>query len=133
MIAQISALLCHFDGRVPAWSAGSAHLNNRNLVGSTDGRQPVRDHDGGASFRQALQRVLHQALADGIERTGSLIEQQDAWVLDKCARNCHTLLLPTTAAQPNAVSMSYDLLEFVKPGKCPSELQQAADCGATMQ
>src|ERR1700722_6324892 len=50
-------------------------LDDENVVGVHDRRQPVGDDDRGASLAEFGERLLHVAFGFGIERGGGLIEQ----------------------------------------------------------
>ena len=73
----------------------------RMRVGMHDGRQPVRDHDGGAALAQLGDGVLDVALGFGVERGGRLVEQDDRRVLDQRAGDGDALAL--AAGQLHAV------------------------------
>ena len=49
----------------------AAVVQQRDAVGVTDGGEAVRDGDDGAAERDALQRLLHQVLAVGVERAAA--------------------------------------------------------------
>ena len=51
-------------------------LHHKNFVGLQDRAQPVGDYESGAPFHQALQRILDEALAFGIECTGGFVKNQ---------------------------------------------------------
>ena len=46
-------------------------------VAVDDGRQPVRDHDEGATGRDGVDGLAHALLVQPVERRGRLVEQQD--------------------------------------------------------
>ena len=56
-------------------------------------REPMRDHQRGASLHQPLERGLHERLALGIERRRRLIEQQQRRVAQDRARDRDALAL----------------------------------------
>jgi glycosyltransferase involved in cell wall biosynthesis len=70
-----------------------------DLVRCAHGREPVRDHEHGAARDQLLDRVLHQALALGVERAGRLVEHQDRRVAQDRARDRHALALAAREAR----------------------------------
>src|ERR671911_751006 len=68
-----------------------------------DGKEVVRDNDGGASFHQALQRD-HDILArPRVEPRGRLVEEEDPGVPDHGARYGHALPLPV-GEEPSLLS-----------------------------
>ena len=71
----------------------AALVHHQDAVAGEHGREPVRDHDGGALLHQPRERVLHQRLAFGIERGGRLVEQQERRVAQDRARNGDALAL----------------------------------------
>src|SRR3990167_4488463 len=70
-----------------------AAVEDHDLVGIDDGRQPMRDHHRGAPPAHLLQRALDLLFGAGVERTGRLVEQQDPRILEDRAGDRHTLLL----------------------------------------
>ena len=73
-----------------------------DAVGVRDGREPVRDDDGGARalagdgaavVEHAIQRRLHDALRRRVERAGGLVEQQQRRRAQDGARNADALAL----------------------------------------
>jgi hypothetical protein len=77
------------------------YLDDDDFVGVADGGEAVRDDDGGAPGGEALEGGLHEALADGVQRAGGLVQQQDLGVLQQRPRNGDALLL--AAAQQYAM------------------------------
>ena len=63
------------------------------LVGVLDGRQAVGDSHRCARLHKALQRVLHEAFALGVECRCSLVEDENWRVLQYGARYAHALSL----------------------------------------
>ena len=92
-------------------SGSGTRLNHGDFVGVADGGEAVRDDDGGAARGKALQRALHEALADSVQRAGGLVQQQQAGVLEQRARNCNALLLP--AAELHALLAHLHQIEWV--------------------
>src|SRR5262245_65532734 len=66
---------------VPAGLHYATTVDHQDAVGMHDGREPMRDRDGGAAAAELGDCFLHMALRLGIERGGSLIEQNDRGVL----------------------------------------------------
>jgi len=73
-----------------------APLDEGDLVGAHDRREPVRDGDRreAALLHDVVERRLHDLLARVVERAGRLVEQHDARLLDDGTRDGDTLLLP---------------------------------------
>ena len=69
-------------------------IEDHDLIGFNNGGQAVRDDDGRAAFRQAVQLGMDHSLGGGIQSQGSLIENEQVWILaqDPCDR--YALLLP---------------------------------------
>ena len=65
-------------------------------VGAADGREAVRDGEGGALHlgHHLIERCLHDLLARVVERAGRLVEQHDAGLLNDGTRDGDALLLP---------------------------------------
>ena len=59
----------------------AALIQNKNLVRSRNCAQPVGDHQHRVVALKALDRLLHQPLALGIQGTGGLIENQKLWIM----------------------------------------------------
>src|SRR5438105_15890849 len=68
-------------------------IERDDAVGALDGRQPVRDDEAGAPAHQRLERLLHEALAFGVERGRRLVEDQYRRVLVDRACDRHALAL----------------------------------------
>src|SRR5574341_1990920 len=72
----------------------AAPLEHDDAVGALDGREAVRDNDGGAPAHQGVERRLHLALGLGVERGGGLVEDQHRGVLEEGACDRQALALP---------------------------------------
>ena len=68
-------------------------VEHQNLIGIDNGRKPVRDHQGGAVFRNLLQFGLNRFLGFGVERRSRLIEDKDVRIFENRARDGDALLL----------------------------------------
>ncbi len=77
----------------------TAGIHNHNTIHLLNGRQTMRDDQCRTVFHQTFQRHLHQPLTFGIQRTGSLIQQQDRRIFQDRPRNCHALSLTTGQAR----------------------------------
>mmetsp|Transcript_28510 Transcript_28510/g.84410 ORF Transcript_28510/g.84410 Transcript_28510/m.84410 type:complete len:235 (-) Transcript_28510:1478-2182(-) len=102
-----------------------ATVDHRNQVRVLDRRQPVRDDNGGAPDHEVVQRLLHQALALCVERTGGLVQQHDLRVLEDCARDCDALLLPAAQAQ---AALAHTCL--VRAGQAVDEVVRVGGLGS---
>ena len=78
----------------------AAGLHHQDAVAGEHGRQPMRDHQRGAPAHQALERVLDQGLALGVERGGRLVEQQQRRVAQDRARDGDALALAAGQRDP---------------------------------
>ena len=58
----------------------SAVVHDDDAVGGADGREAVRDDDGGAVVHQPVERVLDQPLAFRVERGRRFVEQKQGRV-----------------------------------------------------
>ena len=76
-------------------------VEHDDTIGGFDGRQAVRDDDGGPSFHQRVERGLHVALRFGVERRRRFVEDQDGRILQQRSRDRNPL--PLTAGQSHAV------------------------------
>src|SRR5262249_6505371 len=68
-------------------------LDSDDAISATHCGEPVCDDDDGAAARDLTHILLHDPLALVIERTGSLVENQDAWIRDERTRDRDTLAL----------------------------------------
>src|SRR5581483_6791021 len=84
--------------RVRAELGEPAALEHRDAIGPLDGREPVRDDNGGAAAHQRIERRLHLALRFGVEGRGRLVEDQHRRVLEQRACDRQALALPTGEA-----------------------------------
>ena len=77
-------------------------VHDHDLVRVDHGGEAVRDEDDRVPARpdQLVERLLHESLALGVERTRGLVEQQQPRPAQQTARDGDALLLP--AAQPLA-------------------------------
>ena len=85
-------------------------VEHDDAVGVLDRRQPVRDHDRGASAHQRIERGLHLALRFRVERRGRLVEDQQRRVLEERARDGDALAL--AARQAHAVLADHRVEAF---------------------
>ena len=83
-------------------------VNNDDAVAFHDSRESMSDDDRGTTYHCLIQRLLHNLLTLLIEGRGSLIQNQDLWVLDKSSSNSYALLLTTREFRS---LQSADLLE----------------------
>ena len=70
-----------------------ALVHHQDLVRRQNGAQTVGDHQTGAALHHALQRLLDQRFALGVEVAGGLVQDQDARVFEDDPRDGHPLLL----------------------------------------
>src|SRR5688572_23619591 len=77
----------------------AATLENENAIRVLDGREPVRDDEHRASGEQALDGLLDESLALGVERRRRLVENQDRWVGEERAGDRDALPLATGEAR----------------------------------
>src|ERR1700704_1346809 len=52
-------------------------VEHQDARGIANGREPVRDYEGGASLHHLVERGVNLGFGDGIERAGRLVEDQD--------------------------------------------------------
>mmetsp|Transcript_18177 Transcript_18177/g.28440 ORF Transcript_18177/g.28440 Transcript_18177/m.28440 type:complete len:277 (-) Transcript_18177:1882-2712(-) len=77
-----------------------APVHHHDLVGPTNGGQPVRDHKRCTPGRQPIQRVLHNLFRLRIQGRGRLVQKQDRRVAQERTGNDHPL--PLAARQGRA-------------------------------
>ena len=70
-----------------------AVLERQHLVGVADGAQAVGDDERGPPVQQLLERVLDQPLGARVDRRGRLVQDQDARVGQRRARDRQQLAL----------------------------------------
>src|SRR5262245_65807171 len=71
----------------------AAAVQRDDRVGVAYGRQPMGDDEACATVEERAERLLHAALGYGVERAGRLVEDEDAGVLEKRARDRQPLPL----------------------------------------
>ena len=114
--ARVDASAAH-EFAVRARFDDAAFVHNQNSVGFLDRRQPMRDHKRRAVLHESVKRLLHSALAFGIERTRRFVEQQNGCVLQNGARNRNPL---TLSARQRRTALAE--LAVVAVGQRPNEL-----------
>src|SRR5208282_5115633 len=85
-------------------------INDNDPIHMPHGGEPVRDDKGGSPLHQSFQRFLNKAFAFRIQGTGGFIENEDGWVLQDRARDCHALTLAAgefDAALPHQRSVTF--------------------------
>ena len=70
---------------VCAGFADGAAIENHNLVGASDGREAVRNHDYGTVRHQIRQCPLHQHFGFGVQMRGGFVQDQDGCIFEQCA------------------------------------------------
>src|SRR4051794_39950280 len=55
-------------------------FDDEDLVGTTDGRETVRDHEGGASPHEVRETFLDERFGLGVEARGRFVENENAGV-----------------------------------------------------
>jgi hypothetical protein len=68
-------------------------LDEDDLVGVSNGAQPVCDHKARPSAQKLVQRILDEELCTRVHTGGRLIHDQDAWPGQDSARNGDQLSL----------------------------------------
>jgi len=71
-----------------------ALIEHQDAVGADDARQPVRQDQGRAALREAIDGLLDHRLVLGIDRRQGLVEDQDRRIAQQGARNRQPLPLP---------------------------------------
>src|SRR5581483_8978835 len=90
-----------------------AVVDDEHLVGVADGREAVGDHEAGAAAQQLLERALDLPLGPSVDAGGRLVEDQDARVGERGARDREELPLPL--AQPTAALAEHRLVALRQP------------------
>src|SRR5271155_3304898 len=88
------------EGLVSSALNYSSLLNNQYLIGTPNRREPVCDHEGGAPLHQKVEPALDQSLRFRVQRTGSFVEDEDAWVSQDSAGNRDPLTLAAGQLDP---------------------------------
>src|SRR4051812_14424613 len=78
----------------------AALVEAEDAVGVADGREPVRDDEGGAPLHDLLERELELALGRGVERARRLVEDQHRRVLEQRAGDREALALAAGERAP---------------------------------
>src|SRR6267154_6454908 len=99
-----------------------AAVEHQDAVEAAHRRQPVRDHDRGASLHEPLHRLLDQGLRFGIEARRRLVEDQNRRVCEKRARQRDALplaarQLDAAFADQRAVALRQPQDELMRVGK----------------
>src|SRR5256714_12110571 len=79
--------------RVAALLDDLAAVHDHDRVGVADGGEPVRDHEAGPARTQAGHGRLDQDLCPRVDVAGRLVQDEDARVGKKCARDGEQLAL----------------------------------------
>mmetsp|Transcript_73984 Transcript_73984/g.173688 ORF Transcript_73984/g.173688 Transcript_73984/m.173688 type:complete len:360 (-) Transcript_73984:725-1804(-) len=72
-----------------------APVHHGDDVGVADGAEAMGHDNAGAPDHQAVEGLLHELLALGVQRARRLVEEQDLGVLEQGAGDGDTLLLPS--------------------------------------
>src|SRR5437763_1863941 len=78
----------------PMWSDTAAY-QHRNLIGVAGGRDPVRDQQRCAPLHHLTQAVQNLFLRIGVDGGQRVVQNQNPWIAQHCARNGGPLLLPS--------------------------------------
>ena len=90
VLASIEVVIAPAQGEqfsVIAALHNEAVFDHQDLVGTADGGETVGDDEGGSSLHQLAQSSLDHGLGFGIERAGSLVEDEDSRLRQEGARN----------------------------------------------
>ena len=87
-------------------------IHDDNPVSGANGREPVRNDNCGATDHQALESILNQFFAFGVQCACRLIKQQNRRVSQQCAGNRKPL--PLAAGKPRAALAQICLQTFGK-------------------
>ena len=79
---------------MPAFLGNDAVLDDGDLVGAGDGRQPVRHDHRCPPDHHPVQSLLHDALRLRVQRARRLVQEQHLGVLEDRPRDGDPLLLP---------------------------------------
>lgn len=71
----------------------TAALQNDDLVGTADGREPMRDRDRGPAYGQRCESGFHGAFCARIQCACRLIKKKDGRIAQDRACKCQALLL----------------------------------------
>src|SRR5271154_6227061 len=99
-----------------------ALFHNQDLLSASDGGKPMRNHEGGTALHQVAQAILDHCLRFGVERTGGLVEDEDARVGEDGAGDGETL---TLAARELHSALAHDSVVLL--GKALSKLVDSRD------
>ena len=70
-------------------------LDDQDLIGATDGGEPVCNHKGRSTLAEVAESFLNERLALGVEARRRLVQDQDSRIGQQSPRNRHALPLPT--------------------------------------
>ena len=87
--------MCALLDHLPAVQHGDA-------VGVPNRREAVRDHEGGTTCRETIERLLYALLALRVECRRGLVHHEHLGVFEQRARNRDPLPLPDREAAPLA-------------------------------
>ncbi|CAA6670596.1 unnamed protein product [Spirodela intermedia] len=102
--------------------AGLHHLtllDDRDHICIADGRETVRDDDGGPAHGRQVQGLLDNALRLGVQRAGRLVKEEDLGGLYDCPRDGDPLLLPTRHldAPLATCAVQFRVKHLLRPGQ----------------
>lgn len=99
----------------------AALVHDHNAVGVFDGGQAMGNHQRGAVLHQPVQCRLHRAFGLGVERAGSLIQNQDGGVFQQGAGDGQPLALAARqAAGPIAIAVDLNDSEAAPEENTPA-------------
>ena len=85
---------------VPAGLDDAPLVEHQDAVGADHARQPMRQDQGRASGREAVDRLLDHRLVFGVDRGESLVEDQDRRIAQQRAGDRQALALPAGQHDP---------------------------------
>src|SRR5271165_6319411 len=93
-------------------------FDDEDLIGAADGREAVRDHEGGAALHEEAESFLDHGFGFGVERRGRLVEDEDARVGKDCPSYRQALALASgeldaALADDGVIGVGKALGEFV--------------------
>src|SRR5438093_4516408 len=75
-------------------------VDDEDDVGSPNGREPVRDHEGGPARHEPLEPLHDERLGGGVEGGGRLVQDQDRRVAEDGTRDRDAELLARGERRP---------------------------------
>ena len=105
---KVSGATAAYGGRAN-YTEGVHHLKHGDLVSRANCGEAMCDHQRCSAGSKALECALHETLTRSVQRARSLVQQQQARVLQEGAGDRYALLLPAAELHANVTHLEITL------------------------